>query len=273
MRGVDFAKMAAAGNDFILVDDRGGRARGAIGDFSRFARETCVRKVSIGADGLLVLEDSEKGDIKMRIFNPDGGEVGMCGNGSRCAAYYAFRKGVSGNRLSIETRSGVLKAGVKGETADVEMTPPAGLKVRFALTVGGGPLEVNFINTGVPHIVRFVKNLDDVDVEGLGREIRFHGEFAPDGTNADFVALDGRQDISIRTYERGVEAETLACGTGAVAASLVAAEVYSVKSPVSVMTAGGETLVVRFRKGKDSYEGVSLEGPVKLIYEGRIDYV
>jgi diaminopimelate epimerase len=274
MSTIEFTKMTAIGNDFVILDNRGGRAGKKIDDFTRFARVACARKRSIGADGLLLLEDSKDADITMRIFNPDGSEVSMCGNGSRCMAYYAVKKGVvKGNTLSIETKAGILKAEVSGEAAKIEMTQPASLKRRFPLKLSGRTIEASFINTGVPHVVSFVEDLSSVDVKGLGREIRGHRQFAPEGTNADFVEVKDKNTVFIRTYERGVEDETLACGTGAVATAVIAAEYGYVEPPVKVKTWGGDALYIYFRKSGSEYKEVFLEGEVRLIYNGGIDYV
>jgi len=270
---IEFAKMVATGNDFILVDNRGKKAEKKIGNLLKFAKKACERKHSIGADGLLLLENSKKADMTMRIFNPDGSEVTMCGNGSRCLAYYAAKKGVSKNKLSIETKAGILKARVNGNTAKIEMMPPKDLKTRFSIEVYDESFEVDFINTGVPHVIYFVDDLDSFDVKRFGKVIRFHKEFASEGTNANFVKVNGRHSISIRTYERGVEDETFACGTGAVASSIVASELHSVESPVRVKTQGGGILTIYFKKEKGEYKDIFLEGEVKLVYEGRINYV
>jgi len=265
--------MVAIGNDFVVIDNRNGKFQDRIDDFSRFARVVCARKRSVGADGLLLLENSKNADITMRIFNPDGSEVTMCGNGARCIAYYAADKGITGTTLSIETKAGILKAQVVNSATRLEMPSPEVLKNRFSLKVGGQTIEVGFVNTGVPHIVDFVEDLEAVDVKKLGREIRFHKQFTPEGTNANFVKVKDRGTLLIRTYERGVEDETLACGTGAVAGAIIASEYDYIESPVRVKTKGGEALFVYFEKIKDKYKEVFLEGEVKLVYEGRMDYV
>lgn len=268
-----FAKMVAMGNDFVLVDNRPGVLQAQIDDFSRFARVVSTRKRSIGADGLLLLENSKKADITMRIFNPDGSEAAMCGNGARCMAYYAAKKGITGDILSIETKAGILKAQVIDNAVRLEMTQPEIFKNRFPLEVGGQSIEVGFVNTGVPHVVYFVEDLETANVKKLGREIRYHKQFAPEGTNVDFVKVRDRETISIRTYERGVEDETLACGTGAIASAIMASERNYVDSPVRVKTQGGEALFVYFKNVKGEYRDVFLEGEVNLVYEGGMDYV
>jgi diaminopimelate epimerase len=270
---IEFTKMVAAGNDFVLLDNRGKKAEKKAGNLSKFAKAVCGRRHSIGADGLLLIENSKKADIAMRIFNPDGSEVTMCGNGSRCIAYYAAKKGITKNNLSIETKAGILKAQVNRDVVKVEMMQPEHLKSRFSIDVYDETFEVDFVNTGVPHVVYFVDDLDKFDVRRFGREIRYHKEFASEGTNANFVKVKDRHNISIRTYERGVEDETFACGTGSVASAIVASELHSVESPVKVGTSGGEVLTIYFKKNENKYTEVFLEGRVKLVYSGGIDYV
>lgn len=273
MKSVAFTKMVATGNDFIVIDNRGKKAEKKIGNLPKFAKSVCVRKLSVGADGLLVIENSKKADIAMRIFNPDGSEVTMCGNGSRCVAYYAAKNRISKNKLSIETKAGILKARVGKNAAKIEMMKPSEFKSRFSIDVYDETFEVDFVHTGVPHVVYFVEDLEKFDVKRFGKEIRYHKEFASEGTNANFVKILDRHDIAIRTYERGVEEETLACGTGAVASAIVASELHSVEPPVKVKTHGGDVLTVHFKKVGDEYKDVFLKGEVKLVYEGRVDYV
>jgi len=271
MKNIEFTKMVATGNDFILVDGRDGKTAKKINDYTRFARVVCLRKRSVGADGLLLIENSKKADIAMRIFNPDGSEVAMCGNGSRCVAYYAAKKGITRKTLSIDTKAGILKAEVENDVARIGMTQPIILKKKFELEVCDQNIEVAYINTGVPHVIHFVEDLDAVDVRTLGKAIRFHREFAPEGTNVDFIKVRDRHTILMRTYERGVEDETFACGTGAVASAVIAAEHDYVESPVKIKTWGKEALYVYFKKIKNGYKEVFLEGEVKLVYSGVIE--
>ena len=273
MSKIEFTKMVAAGNDFIIIDNRRKKAEKKIGDLSKFAKKVCARRHYVGADGLLLLENSKKADVAMRIFNPDGSEVTMCGNGSRCIAYCAAKRHITKNRLLIETRAGILEALVSKDSARIEMMKPRDLKSRFSIDIYDETFEVDFINTGVPHVVYFVEDLENFDVQRYGKIIRYHKEFAAEGTNANFVKINDRHAISIRTYERGVEDETFACGTGAVASSIVASELHSVASPVKIKTRGGGILTIYFKKKKGEYIDVFLEGEVKLVYEGRIDYV
>jgi diaminopimelate epimerase len=264
VKGIRFTKAVATGNDFIIVDNRSG----SLNRPGAAAKKLCDRKSSVGADGLLLIERSAKADLRMRIFNSDGSEAEMCGNGSRCAALYALRRGIAGRGMSIDTLAGVLKASVTGGTVKVMLTEPKDIRWNFCLMIHKCPYKLSFVNTGVPHVVHFVDDLDRVDVKELGSHMRNHGEFAPAGTNADFVKIVDGRNISVRTYERGVEDETLACGTGSVASALIAAEAERMGSPVTVTTRSGEKLKVYFDKSGGKFKNVYLEGKARLVFDG-----
>ena len=263
---IKFTKAVATGNDFVIIDNR----LSAISyQLSAIAKKICERKYGVGADGLLVIEKSKKCDFRMRIFNPDGSEARMCGNGSRCVALYAADKKIAkAGEMAIETPAGILNAAVKGDVVKVKLPDPKDIKWNLCLEINKCPYKLNFINTGVPHVIHFVDDLDKVDVRNIGSHIRHHGEFSPEGTNADFVKVIDGKNIKIRTYERGVEDETLACGTGAVASAVIAAESQKLSSPVTVETRGGEKLKVYFELVKGEFKNVYLEGKAKLVYEG-----
>jgi diaminopimelate epimerase len=262
-----FWKMEGAGNDFILVDDRAGRIR----DPKAAARRLCDRKFSVGADGLILLCRSRKADARMRILNPDGSEAEMCGNGVRCLAKFAVSRGLAGRRMTVETLAGVIHCRVTGGVVTARLSEPRDLRLKFTIPVGGRKVELHSVNTGVPHAVRVVDSLEDVDVDSLGRSIRFHPRFAPKGTNVNFIEFGAGNAIRVATYERGVECETLACGTGSTASALVAAALKGLKSPVHVRTAGGETLRVHFERSGGRFRHVELEGRVKKTFEGRVN--
>lgn len=268
MKAVSFSKKAAAGNDFILVDNRGQ----IIVSGAQAARKLCNRKFSVGADGLILLERSKKADTRMRIFNPDGSEAEMCGNGVRCLAKYAFQRKIAKSPHTIETLAGSIEARVTGEVVRARMVRPAGLRLHVPISVNGSVHDLHLIDTGVPHVVVLTKNLSQTDVDRLGKDLRKHGAFAPRGTNVNFISIGPGASIEIRTYERGVEAETLACGTGSTAAALVAAALKGLKSPVMVRTRGGETLKVTFKKINGSFDDVYLEGKVADCFEGSVSW-
>lgn len=265
MKTISFVKYAAAGNDFIVTDNRGGFVKNG----ASAAKKLCDRKFGVGADGLLLLESSRKADVRMRIFNPDGSQADMCGNGVRCLAHFAVDLGAAESRLLIETGAGLIHADVRGMTVKAKLTEPKDLRADVDVRINGKTERVQFINTGVPHAVIVEPALEKADVSGRGRAVRYHQAFAPYGTNVNFVRV-GLKQIEVRTYERGVEGETLACGTGSTASALVAARMKGLRSPVNVKTTGGEMLKVYFRRNGENFEEVYLEGPVKKIFEGSV---
>ena len=265
---IPFMKMSGSGNDFILIDHRKPFLKEE--EFKDFARKVCRRKVSVGADGLVLVENSKKADVKWRFFNADGSEAEMCGNAGRCLGRFAYLKGITGPSLTFETLAGILSAQVDGKRVKLEMTKPFGLKLDETILIEGKEQTLSSINTGVPHAVIFLEDFKGVDVVRAGRAIRYHPHFAPAGTNANFVRVENDSQLSIRTYERGVEDETLACGTGAVASALVAAFKGLVKSPVSIKTWGGEILTVYFEIEAGEIKRVFFEGDVHIVYEAEM---
>jgi len=249
--------MVASGNDFIVIDQK------LSGSIPVLARSLCDRKFGIGADGLLLLNKLRNTDLRMRIFNADGSEAEMCGNGARCAALFGGK-----SKGRILTQTGVINTEVRSGRVKIRLTEPKGIKLDIPLKVNGRLIKVNFINTGVPHAVVFVNGIENIDVANIGRSIRFHTKFAPAGTNVDFAQVKGNDLIAIRTYERGVEDETLACGTGSVAAGLVFALKSGLGRMVKVGTRGGEELKVYFKKENKNFRDVWLEGSAKIVYKG-----
>lgn len=263
---VPFVKMHASGNDFIIVDNRLGKM---FDDPAAAVTKLCRRKYSVGADGMIFIESSDVADFRWHYFNPDGSEVEMCGNGSRCAARFAVMKGIAGRSLSFETLAGIIRAEVKDDVVKVQLTKPFDYRPALSLSLDtAGQMEASFINTGVPHVVYFMDDLEGLDVNGLGSRTRYHQMFAPGGTNANFVWVHGRHDMAIRTYERGVESETLACGTGATAAALIAGARGLVDSPVRLATRGGGSLTVYFEWDGKGFSDVYLEGDAVLVFQG-----
>ena len=284
-----FTKMNGAGNDFVMLDNR---------DNSLALKKECIAKIcdrhrGVGADGLLVVEPAQDGaDFRMRYYNSDGGEAEMCGNGARCFARFAQRIAGKSGELSFETMAGVIRAKMFGENVRVQMSEPHSLALNQSLSAGTAKIVVHSLNTGVPHAVVFVgesakpsehrsafthpllhslrEDLDAVDVRSLGNALRFHPHFAPKGTNVNFVAQTGPDSIAIRTYERGVEDETLACGTGMVACALIFGELAGVGSPVKVTVRGGDTLEVAWEKDDASWKNVTLTGPADFTFDGEI---
>ena len=265
---IQFYKMSGSGNDFILIDNRSGFLDAD--SLGPFVAAVCRRKHAVGADGLILVENAERADFKWRFFNADGGEVDMCGNGGRCAARLAYLRGIAGARLTFETRAGIIHAEVRGERVKLEMPQTTAPEIDYSLDVKGEVLTVSSITVGVPHVVTWVADTEATRVFELGRAIRYQERYAPAGTNANFVKQLENGAFAIRTYERGVEDETLACGTGSVAAALIAAAKGMTTSPAAMQTRGGEMLNIHFEQSEDGFKNVFLEGDARLIYEGKL---
>ncbi|MFA4991861.1 MAG: diaminopimelate epimerase [Candidatus Omnitrophota bacterium] len=258
MKKLNFVKMTGAGNDFVVID---AISRKEV--YFVLAKRLCERRTGIGADGLLVIEKSKKADFMMRIFNSDGSEADMCGNGLRCAVAYMGRK-----KSKIETRAGIYHGEITDkDIVKVTMVEPRGLRQDVSIKINERFMKVNFINTGVPHAVVFVQGIDEIDVNSIGREIRYHEEFRPAGANVDFVEIVDDKNIKMRTYERGVEGETLACGTGATASVLIASYKLRVANCVNVRVKGG-LLKVYFKKKGSKISDVYLEGEAREVFQG-----
>ncbi|MDD3277055.1 MAG: diaminopimelate epimerase, partial [Kiritimatiellales bacterium] len=208
---IRFWKMHGARNDFVLIDDRSGKFPAKDRNFTAYL---AARHSGIGAEGIILLQKSKTAGFLMRFFNPDGGEASMCGNGARCAARLAFELGITGKKMTIETAAGQIEAQVMQKGVRLWMTPPSDWLLNGSLDIAGRHLTYGFVNTGVPHVVMRTGELRDVDVQEIGSLVRRHRQFAPEGTNVNFMEISPNGDLTVRTYERGVEAETLACGTG-----------------------------------------------------------
>ena len=268
-RAVRFWKLEGAGNDFLGLDGRAGGfklKRQQIADL-------CDRRRGVGADGVLVVvKPKVRGaDFRMRYYNSDGGEAEMCGNGARCFALLARAvSGRKGNVLRIQTQAGLVTLQIRGQEVQVSMTEPTKLRLGRKLVVAGRKVVVDFLNTGVPHAVLFVRSVRSIDVAKQGRAIRYHSAFAPSGTNVNFVEIGRGNRIHVRTYERGVEGETLACGTGVVASSILSNLRRGLRSPILVTTRGGDHLRVGFSMVNGQARKVTLQGPARIVYTGVI---
>lgn len=253
---VRFTKMHGAGNDFILIDDRDGTFPA---DARRIAAMS-ARGTGVGCEGVILVQRSETADFRMRFFNPDGSEAELCGNGARCVAVFAREIGAArSDRMRFEALAGEVQAEIVGPgLVRIGMPDPKDLRA-------------DFINSGVPHRIVTVDDLAAADVEGEGRRIRYSDEFAPVGTNVDFVTYHAPDRADIRTYERGVEAETGACGTGSVAAALVGVAQHGLRFPVTVRTAKGFELVIGGEFDGAAFRSVTLTGPVARVFDGEID--
>lgn len=272
VRDIAFSKMNGCGNDFIIIDNR--KQVISEGLAGEFARKVCARKVSLGADGLLLLENSAKLDFKMRLFNPDGSEGEMCGNGARCIARFAYMQGISGKELAFETKAGRIEGSILAEDK-VE------IKIREVLLFREiSELRQIFVIDrfydyyslflGVPHCVIFVKqDFPLYQLHELSRQIRFNQDHFPSGTNVNFVTVENNRTLFVKTYERGVEEITLACGTGATSSAVVAALTKKAVPPVVVNTLGG-ILEVTFVEDNEAFKDIKLVGDAKLVVRGEL---
>lgn len=260
--------MHGAGNDFILMDDR--RAGLPLGDVGWIAR-LCARHVGIGSEGLILIQTSSQAHFQMRFFNPDGSEGAMCGNGARCVARLAYDLQIAPACMNIETRAGMVQAKISGSLVRLNLPAPTNWRLNLPLEIDGQKLIAHCVSVGVPHAVVISDVLDALPLERLGSAIRHHAAFAPQGSNVNFMTLSPPRSLRLRTYERGVEAETLACGTGSAACALVAGRLGLLAPPIQVVTAHGDILEVGFRIAAKTIEDLTLSGPTAYVFEGQIN--
>jgi diaminopimelate epimerase len=260
---ISFTKMSGAGNDFIVIDNRG---KNVILTHEEI-KAMCTRRTGIGADGLILIESSETADFRMNYHNADGFPGSMCGNGGRCAVYFAHLIGILPASVSYRFDAGSVQyeAEVTGiETVRLHMLPPEDFRDAFQ----AGTWSCHYVNTGSPHTVIFSENLDDIDVITEGRAIRHRKDLFPEGTNVNFLEITAPDALSVRTFERGVEDETLACGTGAVASALMSFRLGKITSTrIRVRVKSGDILTVAFN---EKLNDISLEGPARVVYQGTI---
>lgn len=262
--------MSGAGNDFIVIDNRSGKIKNS----SRIARRLCDRRWGIGADGLILIERSKKADYKMNYYNADGSYGGMCGNGGRCVALYSVISGIASRKHTFEALNYIYQATIAKRYVTLKMKDPQNITVNMSLPTSLGKIQVHYVDTGAPHVVIDVdqlgqtfKKLQDVPVVKIGKEVRNHMQFYPRGTNVNFIKITKSNSLWMRTFERGVEDETLACGTGAIACAIISNLVFGLKPPIKVITRSNLTLQVNFKKNNGIFD-VSLRGPAKTIFEG-----
>ncbi len=266
---LEFDKMQGAGNDFILIDNRDGK----VPDQAKrdLVVKYCHRRLGIGADGMIFVQNDPEFDFAWDFYNSDGSIAEMCGNGARCVARYANKIGAAGETMVFRSIAGPIRAQLTNRGSKVQLTnvqlPSAPLNV----PVDDKTLDIWFLNTGVPHAVIQVDDLDKLEVKKLGAAIRNHQQFAPSGTNVNFISLHDGDKLSIRTYERGVEDETLACGTGSVASSIIAGCYLGKSSPVTAVTRSGEELVIHFSRQGGQIVDVFLEGGATLVFSGSFE--
>jgi diaminopimelate epimerase len=276
---IPFMKLSGSGNDFILIDNRDRavdpRRAGAL------SAKVCTHRMSVGGDGLILIERSRRADFRWRLFNADGSEAEFSGNGARCAARFAYLKRIAPKQMRFETLAGFIEADMvpnsmkRGtklilDQVKIRFPNPKGLRLNLRVAVGETEREAHFVDTGVPHCVYVVDNPDKVDVVGIGRPTRHHVLFQPAGTNVNFISVLDPHRIRIRTYERGVEDETLACGTGSIASALIASLVGKAESPVTLIPQSGLNLMVHFKSDGTTFTDVYLQGDARAVYEGKI---
>jgi diaminopimelate epimerase len=269
-----FAKLSGGGNDFVVVDNR----TSAVSDPAALALRICTRGLSVGADGLILVEDSSSADFRMIYYNSDGSRADFCANGTRCAARFAHMSRIAPSPMTIETDAGLVGAIVDAEgEVTLSLASPRNFRPRRALRVANGMMiEGSSILVGVPHYVIFLRDLLwEQDIDALGREIRHHPDLHTDGgANVNFVRVVDEQRLEVRTWERGVEAETMACGSGVVASTAVAALFRRVSSPLSVRVRSGIVYRVEFavetRAGEPMIDRIRLRGDSRHVFRSAL---
>ncbi len=269
---LSFTKLTGAGNDFVLIDNREDVYKL---QWNEAAKNICDRHFGIGADGLLVLEKSVKHDFKLNYFNSDGSYGGLCGNGGRCAAYYYFLNDAKSNLVHFESLGKKYTAEKNSDSIRLRMKDVRTQIKKYAISINKKNYAIHFLDVGSPHAIFFLDkkkgSLAKFPVDDIGRKIRFHKKFSPKGTNVNFVSQFNSNTIEMRTYERGVESETLACGTGSVATALVSATLFEMKSPIHLIPTSKQQLSVHFKSKNDIYTDVWLEGPAKIVFAGKFE--
>lgn len=275
---IHFTKLEGAQNDFIVIDNR---ERWFPREFMKpFTRLVCHRRKGIGADGVIFIEPNDNTDFTMLFFNPDGSDGSMCGNGGRCAALFATSKGIGKTSMTFDVLGSVYSAQIIGDTIRLFFPKPREWKLNLKLKTVDQLITTHYIHVGAPHAVIFIediqnpfyKNLDELDVHRIGNAVRGHPDFAPEGVNANFVAVDQENIVHLRTFEKGVEAETESCGTGTIATAIVSYLIKKIQPPIILKSHGGDILEVGFEIENQQVKNVFLEGPAQFVYSGIVLY-
>lgn len=272
MATISFWKLTGAGNDFVGLNNI--EETLAVDSLPLLVKQLCHRRFGIGADGVLIIEPApphSTAHFKMRYFNADGSEAATCGNGARCIARLAHQLQVAPAEMYFDTLAGTYHAIVKKEAVIIDLPPVEKPQQDIELTTDEFSGKADFLLVGVPHLVLLCDDVTSIDVEKVGRSLRFHPQFQPAGTNVNFVQVINPHTIRIRTYERGVEAETLACGTGSLAASLALAVRNIVTPPVTVITHSGIKLQFEFVVQADKFSQIKMNGPADIVFSGTIN--
>ena len=261
-----FSKFSASANDFVVIDNRTGIYSEAA---SALAQRICARRYSVGADGMILIENSNKASVRVRFFNPDGGEFSTCGNGGRCAARFAHLSVITGRKMTMETNAGVIDAEVIGNSVKLKFVGPSRIQLSVPMTMNGKTLRGHSVKLGDPHYVLFARDIRKHNIVPFARKVRYNEAFAPDGTNVHFIEPMTRQYVKIRSYERGVENETLACGSGCVSSAISLVSTGQADTPITFEPQSGIALQVHFTKG-GNFDDIYLEGDARLVYRGEL---
>lgn len=275
--------MNGAGNDFIIIDKM--KNKGVSLNQNQIAN-LCHRRQGIGADGLILISNSKDSDFIMHYYNADGLEGSLCGNGARCAIQYSANSKILKSEKAVFTVKNEVYQGevIKDGLVQFYLKPPKKVKLNFRIKAASQLIRSHFADTGSPHVVIEIedvlalpkdlnskyRHIQNFPVLEIGKEIRYHKDFYPDGTNVNFIQIKDNE-IFIRTYERGVENETLACGTGSVAAAIIASAYRQLKPPIKIKTWGSEELIVNFQIVGNRFENVSLTGPARIVFNGEFE--
>lgn len=265
LQQVPFSKYSGSGNDFILIDNR----KNIFPKTDRnFIQQLCRRSLGIGADGIILLEESAHADYRMRIYNADGGEAEMCGNGLRCLSRFIQELKIPGNTFLIEVSNTHYKVSIGENGIAVEMPPPSLLDWDVLVSYQEQSISLDYLDTGVPHVVSFVEDVETIELEKIAPYLRHNTRFAPKGANVNFASRMNANTFCIRTYERGVEGETLACGTGATAVAIAAERKFHLTGPITIFTRSKEKIEFTITKTCDKITQITMQGPAKKIYSG-----
>jgi len=265
---IAFFKMSAAANDFIVIDNRS-KAYSEQANF--LARKLCQRRYSVGADGLILIENSKKANFKALFFNADGSEFNLCGNGGRCAAKFAFINVIASRKMTMETNVGVLNAEITSDTVKLQIPLPVKVEMNKIIEIEGKrKIKGHYIKIGDPHFIIFAKNIFEAPIEAFSKKVRYSSSFGEEGTNVDLIQQIRENRFAIRTYERGVEGETYACGSGCVSAAIVLNKLsYSYVNYV-FQTKSGFLLDVHLDISEGTLKNIILEGDARVICKGEI---
>jgi diaminopimelate epimerase len=263
---ISFCKFSASANDFIVLDNRNGNFTSCA---SQLAARICARRYSVGADGLILIENSDKASIRVHFFNPDGNEFHTCGNGGRCAARFARLYEIAGPKMTIETNIGIIDAEVGSETVKLKFIGPSEIRSNLSIFLDGEEFKGHLVRIGEPHFVAYGRNIRENLFVPTARRIRYHEAFGKEGTNVHFIEIVSRHRLNIRSYERGVEDETLACGSGCISSAIATYSVQQTDPPITFEPHSGIPLVVHFQPG-NKFQDLYLEGDARLIYRGEL---